>query len=354
MMNKTCDYVNINNECRRLPAEWEDYKAVLMAWPHDGTDWSYMLPQVQETVVRIIAELVDEGLTAVVVTPDIDATRKALDYLPHDKIVLVEASTNDTWARDFGVITCRDSQGHTIAVDFAFNGWGLKFAADRDNLVTSVMHKKRLLDGIYENRLGFVLEGGSVESDGKGTVLTTSECLLSPNRNGDMSREQIESYLKESIGAERVLWLDHGYLAGDDTDSHIDTLARLVSADTIVYVKCCDPDDEHYNQLSLMERQLSTFRTSEGKPYHLVGLPMPCPIYDEDGNRLPATYANFLITPRSVLLPVYGQPHNDELAIQIMNDVFPDRVIRTVNCTSLIQQHGSLHCMTMQLPKICL
>ncbi len=347
-MNRICE--DKNTYIRRLPAEWEYYDAVLMAWPHRDTDWAYMLEQVRNTVVRIISELVDDGVRVILIAPDEKEARLALDDLPPEKIIITEIPANDTWARDFGVITCEDMHGRHIAVDFAFNGWGLKFAADKDNLITSSMYRKGMLGTRYENRLGFVLEGGSVESDGRGTILTTSECLMSANRNGDLSREQIESYLRESLGADRVLWLDHGYLAGDDTDSHIDTLARLVSDDTIVYVKCDDPDDEHYEQLSLMEQQLSTFTTRDGKPYHLVGLPMPHPVCDEDGNRLPATYANFLITPRSVLLPVYGQHCRDELARQIMMTVFPDRMVRTVDCRSLIQQHGSLHCMTMQLP----
>lgn len=350
MMNRTCDNIHI----RRLPAEWENYDAVLMAWPHRETDWAYMLDSVQDTVVRIISELIDEGLKVILAAPCVEEVSEVLERFPKDHLFVVEVPTNDTWARDFGVITCKDNAEKYVAVDFAFNGWGLKFPADKDNLVTSFMHRSHLFDARYENRLGFVLEGGSIESDGKGTILTTSECLMSPNRNGDMSREQIGSYLEESLGARRVLWLDYGYLAGDDTDSHIDTLARLVSEDTIVYVKCDDRDDEHYTQLSQMEKQLMTFTTCDGRPYNLVGLPMPDPIYDEDGNRLPATYANFLITPRSVLLPVYGQPRCDELACQIMKVVFPDREIRTVDCTSLIQQHGSLHCMTMQVPHFVL
>lgn len=352
MMNKTCD--DIDKYKRRLPAEWENYDAVLMAWPHQETDWAYMLESVQDTVVKIISELIDEGLKVILATPCMEDVSELLVRFPKDLLFVVEVPTNDTWARDFGVITCKDIDGNYIAVDFAFNGWGLKFPACKDNLVTSFMHRSHVIDARYENRLGFVLEGGSIESDGNGTILTTSECLMSPNRNGDMSREQIESYLEQSLGARRVLWLDYGFLAGDDTDSHIDTLARLVSEDTIVYVKCDDRDDEHYRQLSQMEKQLTTFTTSDGRPYNLVGLPMPAPVYDEDGNRLPATYANFLITPRSVLLPIYGQPHCDELARQIMKVVFPDREIRTVDCTSLIQQHGSLHCMTMQIPHFVL
>lgn len=345
MMSKIC-----NDKLRRLPAEWESYDAVLMAWPHAETDWAYMLDEVQKTVTEIVKTLVADGLKVVIVAPDVDEPRRALSSLSDDKVFYLTVATNDTWARDFGVITCEDCNGEPLLIDFKFNGWGLKFAADKDNLITSRMVDAGLIQGSYENQLGFVLEGGSIESDGLGTILTTSECLLSKNRNGSMSREEIEDYLKSSLGAERILWLDYGYLAGDDTDSHIDTLARLVTPDTIVYVKCDDEADEHYEQLSKMEQQLMELTTANGQPYNLIGLPMPHPIYDEEGERLPATYANFLITPTSVLLPVYGQEKNDRLAEQMMRIVYPDREIHCINCTSLIQQHGSLHCMTMQMP----
>lgn len=333
----------------RLPAEWEIYQAVLIAWPHENTDWNYILPAVTETYVEIVKTLVADGLTVVIVAPDSGLAKGYLQDIPGDKVLYCDIPTNDTWARDFGVITCEEN-GCPKLCDFKFNGWGLKFAADKDNLVTRRMYDVSLLNGMYVNHLGFVLEGGSIESDGKGTILTTSECLMSLNRNGNLNREQIAEYICSSLGGRRVLWLDYGYLAGDDTDSHVDTLARLVSDDTIVYVKCDDVSDEHYESLSRMEAQLMTLTTDSGQPYHLVGLPLPSPIYDEDGQRLPATYANFLITPSSVLLPVYGQPHKDKLAEQIMKIVFPDRKIHCINCTSLIQQHGSLHCITMQIP----
>ena len=235
-------------------------------------------------------------------------------------------------------------------MDFKFNGWGLKFAADKDNLITSNLVKNGVLTGRVDNHLGFVLEGGSIESDGLGSILTTSQCLLSPNRNGQLSKNEIECYLNNALGSDRILWLDHGYLAGDDTDSHIDTLARLVSSDIIVYVKCDDPDDEHFTQLSLMEKELRSLRQSSGLCYNLIALPLPSPVYDQEGKRLPATYANFLITPHSILLPSYRQPHKDQLAQLIMQSIFPDRKVKTIDCTTLIQQHGSLHCMTMQVP----
>lgn len=336
---------------RRMPAEWEPSGAVLIAWPHEDTDWAYMLDDVTTCYCNLAHAIAGTGSTLVIVAPDITVPKRHLSDIDTSRIIFCQVATNDTWARDFGPITVIDNGNETKLIDFCFNGWGLKFAADRDNLITAKLSAASLFTAPRENHFGFVLEGGSIESDGRGTILTTSECLLSPNRNGDLSRSDIETYLHRSLGANRVLWVDHGYLAGDDTDSHIDTLARLAPHDTILYVKCDNPSDEHYNDLSLMEQDLKALRTADGLPYNLVALPMPDPIYDEDGQRLPATYANFLITDNAILLPTYGQQANDRLASQIMQIVFPDRKIVTVDCRALIRQHGSLHCVTMQLPK---
>jgi agmatine deiminase len=195
----------------------------------------------------------------------------------------------------------------------------------------------------------FVLEGGSIESDGRGTLLTTSECLLTPSRNPTLDRTAIEQLLSEVLGADRILWLNHGYLAGDDTDSHIDTLARFCAPDHICYVACPDVADEHYSALAAMEEELQEFRQADGSPYRLTALPWPDAIHDDEGHRLPATYANFLIINDAVLLPVYGVAQDDE-AIAIMTGIFPDRQIVPINCRALIHQHGSLHCVTMQIP----
>ena len=195
-----------------------------------------------------------------------------------------------------------------------------------------------------------MLEGGSIESDGCGTLLTTTECLTAPNRNEPMDKAEIEGYLVKLFNLKQVLWLDHGYLAGDDTDSHIDTLARICPNDTITYVQCLDKEDEHYEALHLMEEQLKTFRTLEGNEYLLLPLPMASPIFDEDGERLPATYANFLVMNTAVLYPTYNQPQNDQMAKAVLQQAFPNREIVGIDCQALIKQHGSLHCITMQYP----
>jgi len=187
-----------------------------------------------------------------------------------------------------------------------------------------------------------------VESDGKGTILTTSACLCNPNRNAGLSKLAIEKKLKVTLGATRILWLDYGYLAGDDTDSHIDTLARFVNKETIAYVKCDDKEDEHYIALEKMETQLRDFTTREGKSYTLIPLPMCEAKYDKDNKRLPATYANFLITNDALIYPTYSDK-NDKKVGEIFKKLFPDREIIPINCLKLVEQGGSLHCSTMQV-----
>ena len=195
----------------------------------------------------------------------------------------------------------------------------------------------------------YVLEGGSIDSDGCGTMLTTTECLCSVNRNEYLSKEEIEEELCGAFGLQRILWLDHGTIIGDDTDSHVDILARFCSPDTIAYMQCTDPDDPHYEPLALMERQLREFRTLEGKRYNLIPLPLPEPLYLDD-YRLPASYANFLIVNGGVLLPGAGSPM-DEVARKRLQEAFPDREVVVIDCRPLLSGHGSLHCITMQFPE---
>lgn len=331
-----------------FPAEWERQRFVSLTWPHENTDWAYMLDEVTSCFLNIAREIsMREPL--LVVAHDADAVRVILtaNGLDVNNITFAEIPSNDTWARDHCGLTVREN-GEPVILDFQFNGWGLKFAADKDNLITEQLHRKGFLFGKLRNMRNFVFEGGSIESDGCGTLLTTSECLLSPNRNAAMSRSDIEKYLLEIFGAKQLLWLDNGYLAGDDTDSHIDTLARLCPDDTIVYVKCDNPDDEHFAALKLMEEQLLSFRTLKGKPYRLIPLPMAAPVV-VDGERLPATYANYLVVNGAVLVPVYNSDY-DDIALSQIQKAFPDRVITGIDCNALIKQHGSLHCVTMQYP----
>lgn len=328
--------------------EWAPQSAVLMAWPHINSDWAYMLEEVQKCVKEIITSIT-EFQPVVLLVPSASVQKELEPIFPNHVIYRI-IETNDTWARDFGPIFIEQEE-KLIALDFKFNGWGLKFSANKDNLITQQLFESALFsENIeYANRLNFVLEGGALESDGEGTLLTTSECLLSPNRNGEWDKIQIEAYLKNELGINRVLWLNHGYLAGDDTDSHIDTLARFCSPDSIAYVQCLDEKDEHFDHLQKMEEELKAFRTNEGKPYQLIPLPMADEVQFDD-HRLPATYANFLIINGAVLVPTYNS-EKDKLAISQLEVAFPNHEIIGVNCLPLIKQHGSLHCVTMQLPK---
>ena len=312
----------------RLPAEWEPQWGVQLTWPHARTDWAPMLDEITATYEEMAHEI-----------------------KKREQLLVVGEPSNDTWARDHGFITLTDDKGHARLLDFQFNGWGKKFPAELDNAINRWLYDEGRMQGEYVDCLDFVLEGGSIESDGKGTVFTTSCCLLAPNRNQPMTKEDIERRLCRDLCAKRILWIDYGSLTGDDTDGHIDTLVRICPDDTLLYMGCDDTDDEQYEGLRQMEEQLKTFRTLDGKPYRLLKLPMPTPIYDGE-DRLPATYANFLIVNGAVLCPTYAQPEADAEALRMIGQAFPDREIVGIDCRSIIKQHGSLHCCTMQFPRI--
>jgi agmatine/peptidylarginine deiminase len=330
---------------KTLPPEWAKQQFIQLTWPHKDTDWADMLSVVENCFAEIARNIIKfEHL--LIVCQDKTTVIKQIGQADFSKITFAEISSNDTWARDHGGITVFEDEKRVI-YDFTFNGWGQKFGAELDNRIT-----RKLWEGgyfgnstTYKDCLDFVLEGGSFESDGEGTLLTTAECLLSDNRN-HLNKVDLEIRLKEYFGLDRVLWLHHGYLAGDDTDSHIDTLARFCNPDTVAYVKCEDTNDQHYLALKQMEKELQQFTTKGGKAYQLIPLPMADAVFD-DGYRLPASYANFLIINGAVFVPTYDSP-KDKLALSQLQKAFPDRIINGINCLPLIKQHGSLHCVTMQ------
>ncbi|MBR5170984.1 MAG: agmatine deiminase family protein [Muribaculaceae bacterium] len=335
---------------RSFAAEWDPQDGVLIAWPHVGTDWAYMLEEVTACYVEIARAILQDDERLVIVAPDADDVRSALgDDIDWLRIDIVELPTNDTWVRDYGPIAVwRD--GGMVLTDFTFNAWGMKFAADCDNQVTARLNERGLLHLPLIDCRDLVLEGGSIETDGNGTVMTTTCCLTAPNRNDALTREQLEETLLERLGCLRMLWLDHGELVGDDTDGHIDTLARFAPGNVIIYTGCDDPADEHFESLMKMEEELKGFTNVLGEHYHLIKLPLPDAMFDEI-SRLPATYSNFLITNHQVLVPLYGQPEKDLKACQLIGEAFPGRKVIGIDCRALICQHGSLHCATMQLPK---
>ena len=357
-----CDFV--------LPAEWEPQSAIMLTWPHADTDWKQYLRQITNTYLEL-SEIITRFEHLLVVTPIVESTHKMLSerLSPEQmkRVHLFEIDSNDTWARDHGPITLisRNKQNSFIVpihlLDFKFNGWGEKFAWQKDNAINLQLYYQGAFEAALENHTGFVLEGGSIESDGKGTIFTTSQCLLAPHRNQPFTKDDIDRQLKNFFHARQVEWLDHGNLIGDDTDGHIDTIVRVAPHDTLLYVGCDGPEDEQYEDFQALEKQLQKLFTFEGYPYRLLKLPMPDAIYDEgdrlttdknsQGDRLPATYANFLILNGAVIYPTYNQPEKDEEAKRQIQLAFPDREIIGVDSLTIIRQHGSIHCLTMQLPK---
>ena len=332
-----------------FPPEWNPQSGVQLTWPHEDSDWSANLDEVNQCFAEIAREISKRQILLIVCKK-----RKGIEGLlsecTMDNIRFYELKSDDTWVRDHGGISVFN-EGLPTILDFGFNGWGGKYPATLDNQIT-----KRLFDHgafrpevNYQDHLDFILEGGSIETDGRGTLLTTSNCLLSKERNPNFSKEEIETYLKKNLGANRILWLNSGHLVGDDTDGHIDTLARFCNEETIAYVKCDDHSDPHFDSLQKMETVLKAFASWNGTPYRLIALPHADAVV-ENGQRLPATYANFLIINGAVLLPFYGSD-KDEIARKTLQQVFSDRKVIGINCSSLIRQNGSLHCVTMQFPE---
>ncbi len=332
---------------RRLPAEWEPQSAVLLTWPHAHGDWGHHLDEAQQTFAAMARAI---------------ASRQRLVISCHDteSLAQVEALTrglssverllipsNDIWVRDHGPITVLQS-GQPRLLNFRFNGWGNKYPAKLDDQIPRAL-APAAFPGTPLESVDLVLEGGSIESDGAGTLMTTRRCLLHPGRNPSLDELATERALRDWLGVRKVLWLEHGELEGDDTDGHVDMLARFAPGNRILYSACDDPDDVHYRPLQAMERELRAFRNSEGAPYELLPLPWPPARHDEDGQRMPLSYANFLVINGAVLVPVYDVP-TDQPALELIRHAFPGRAIVPIDALPLIRQHGSVHCASMQIP----
>jgi len=337
----------------KLPAEWSPQSGVLITWPHAHSDWSDSLPDVEPVYLQIARHVTQREKLLVNCWDEAHAAQIG-EYLRAggvdlSRVILHSVPSNDTWTRDYGPLILLD-QDHPHLLDFTFNGWGEKFDAELDNRVTRRLYQDGLFGTLPLTTVDLVLEGGSIEVDGQGILLTTENCLLAPTRNPILDRAQIEDQLRHWFGVERILWLSHGHLVGDDTDSHIDTLARFCDPHTIAYVACDDPNDPHYQDLKNMETELHGLRDLQDKPYQLVPLPWPSAKFDiQDGRRLAASYANFLIINGAVLVPTYDDS-TDEEALRRLQACFPDREVIGISCLPLIRQNGSLHCITMQLP----
>ncbi len=338
------------SEPLRFPAEWEPQSAVLIAWPHAGTDWADRLGEVEETYIALVAAITRfQPVLVCVADDDVQAyarARLSSARIDMERARFIEVAYDDTWLRDSAPIVLRGDKGFRL-LDFRFTGWGGKFEAGRDDQLIEGLLDLNLFPNSSRQSIDFALEGGAIETDGAGTLLTTWKCLH--ERHPDTSRAALDAHLVEWLHQERVLWLDHGYLEGDDTDAHIDTLARFAAPDAIVHQACDDPTDSHHAELHAMATELAALRTRDGQPYRLFPLPWPQPVIDQ-GRRLAASYANFLIINGAVLMPAYDDPADAEAA-GVLEKAFPDREIVPVPCRSLIWQNGSLHCITMQLPE---
>ncbi len=337
-------------ESFRFPAEWEPQSAILIAWPHADTDWSERLGVVEDTYAALVGAIT-RFQPVVICAEDEDLqiyaeARLRSARVDMERVRFVPAEYDDTWLRDTGPISLRGEHGFKL-LDFRFTGWGGKFQAARDDRLVGELSGMQLFQNYFVQSIDFAMEGGAIETDGAGTLLTTWKCLH--ERHPEASREELEAKLRTWLRQDRVLWLDHGYLEGDDTDAHIDTLARFAPDNAIVFQSCDDPQDSHHAELQAMAGELAAFRTTAGAPYLLFPLPWPQPIVD-DGRRLAASYANFLIVNGAVLMPSYGDPADAEAA-RVLAEAFPGREIVQVPCRPLIWQNGSLHCLTMQLPQ---
>lgn len=338
---------------RSFPPEWIEQSTVLLAWPKATGDFGPWYPDVERTYVRITEAISHRQLVLIACqgARHRDSIRKRLmdSASVPARIRFADVEYNDIWVRDTAPLTTETPEG-PLLLDFRFNGWGGKYACVQDAALAGNLWRSGSFGQTPCERVDFVLEGGSIDSDGAGTLLTTRHCLLNPNRNPAFSQTEIEGILRQRLGVRRILWLDHGKAEGDDTDAHVDTLARFCDTETIAYTACEQPSDPQHEDLQAMENELRALRTDSGSPYRLVPLPIPRPIIGDNGLRLPATYANFLIINDAVLLPVYADP-NDEKARERLGACFPDRQIIPIDCRPLIRQFGSLHCMTMQFPK---
>ena len=334
----------------RFPAEWEPQAAILIAWPHAATDWAERLGEVEETYIALVAAITRFQPVLICVADDDVETyaeiRLRSNRVDMTHVRFVTVAYDDTWLRDSGPITLRDGN-HFRLLDFCFTAWGGKFEASQDDRLVEALSTQGVFGSTPRQRIEFALEGGAIETDGDGTLLTTWQCLH--ERHPGLDRAELSAKLADWLQQDRVLWLDHGAREGDDTDAHIDTLARFAPGNAIVFQACDDAADSHYADLKAMADDIAALRSKDGQPYRLFPLPWAKPVWDA-GRRLAASYANYLIINGAVLMPAYGDA-NDASAAAVLAQAYPGREVVPVPCRALIWQNGSLHCITMQLPQ---
>lgn len=337
----------------RWPAEWERHEATWLAWPHDSATWPGCLDEAKQ-VVAALAAAISVGESVFLLVKDgeeeEEARRALLQAEASSRVAIHHVPTADSWLRDTGPIVVVRGRGATrerLALDFRFNAWGGKYAGHLDD--DSLPQRLQRIHGFANKRLDFVLEGGSIDGDGRGTILTTEQCLLHANRNPGLVRAEIEWHLREALGAKTILWLGAG-IEGDDTDGHVDDISRFVAPGVVVTV--CEEDTKDPNHAPLEEnrRSLVAMEDARGRPLEVVVLPSPGHVLAGDGRRLPASYANFYIANKTVAVPVFGAS-NDAKALRTLRKLFPTRRVVPIRCERFVEGMGALHCITQQIPR---
>jgi agmatine deiminase len=335
-----------------FPPEWAEHEATWLSWPHKEASWPGKIETIYEPYCEFI-KIVAEGEKVRININDEETKAFAIAELEKvgadmNNIEFFDHPTNDAWCRDHGPAFLLNAEGTRKAVvDWGYNAWGGKYPPfDLDDVIPTkiAMHYQLPL---YTPPI--VMEGGSVEFNGKGTILTTTACLLNKNRNPHLSKAQIEQYLLEYYGAEQILWLGDG-IVGDDTDGHIDDITRFVNEDTVLTVVESNPLDENYLLLQQNLKALQEMRLLDGRALNIIELPMPSPVIHED-TRLPASYANFYIANKAVIVPTFRDV-NDPIALEIIQTAFPDRKVVGIDSTDIIWGLGSFHCLSQQEPAI--
>jgi agmatine deiminase len=350
----------------RMPAEWEPHQATWVSWPHKEASWPGKLETVFPIFSQMVAALARSETVHINVCND-EMEHRARSFLHQARaagdIRFHHFPTNDAWCRDYGAIFVRrvaaggspaeqSRRGDRVAAatdlaatDWGYNAWGDKYPPyDLDNQIPA--HMAEVL-GTPRFFADMILEGGSIDVNGEGVLLTSEACLLNPNRNPHLSQADIEQRLRDYLGADQILWLGEG-IVGDDTDGHVDDLARFAGPETIVTVVEQDPADDNYRPLQDNLERLHSFRSPAGRPFRIIELPMPRPVVWEN-QRLPASYANFYVANTTVLLPTYRDPQ-DIVARELLSEVFPERTVVAIDCTDLVWGLGAFHCLTQQVP----
>lgn len=315
---------------KRAIAEWSEQELLMLALPHEKTDWKPYLEDILKAYESFVSA-VSAYQKVLLITPNERIFTQR--FAKFDNVEFFKCPTNDTWIRDFGAIDIVEGE-RLVSLDFTFNAWGGKFQSDLDNAVNSKLFKEHFKSELRE--VALILEGGSVEFNGAGTLLTTTKCLLNANRNAHLSKDELEKRLKELFGLTNIIWLENGFIRGDDTDSHIDTLARFVDENTIAHCVCEDEKDEHFLPLNLMQKEL------EKTNFKLLPLPLPKPKF-YGKQRLATTYANFVFINGALIVPSYDD-ENDKKVCEILARALPNRKIIPVRAEVFLRQNGSLHC----------